>query len=279
MLVTETEVGHSTRDAHRLELAVKGFIALLERDVVVMSRGLIVFLLEAVVQPLLVLFVFGKVLPTIGLATTLFVTFMLPGILALTTLLVPMQAITVPLVLDFGVAREIEDRLMAPLPLSFIVYQKVLFAALRGMIAGTVLVLLSSIMIGMHFPFRAHYVGMLMLMLLLVALTGACIGLVLGTCVNPEHINLMFAIIINPLLFTGCTYYPWTRLGKIPWFQVLTLLNPLTYATEGFRYAFLDPRIPGLSVLAIHWILLGLFAFTVMNLAIGSYTFRRRVLI
>ena len=66
----------------------------------------------------------------------------------------------------------------------------------------------------------------------------------MGTVIKPEQISLMFTLIFTPLLFTGCTYYPWGALCKIRWFQAFTLLNPLTYAAEGLRYSMV-PSMPG----------------------------------
>jgi ABC-2 type transport system permease protein len=41
-----------------------------------------------------------------------------------------MQGVTLPLVLDLGFAREIDDRLLAPLPIGLVAMEKVLFAAM-----------------------------------------------------------------------------------------------------------------------------------------------------
>lgn len=71
------------------------------------------------------------------------------------------------------------------------------------------------------------------LMIVLGAVTGATIGMVLGTAIPPQRINVMFAVIFTPLLFTGSVQYPWRTLSDLRWFQVLSALNPLTYVSEG----------------------------------------------
>ena len=230
------------RSRSKFSLAVTAFLAIFERDMVVTGREFIVFLLQALMQPLFFLFIFGKVLPNIGLAAGNFVALMLPGIVALTTLLAAIQGVTLPLVLDLGFAREIDDRLLAPLPVWLVVIEKVFFATLRGVIAGGVIFpagLLDSRR-QLRGPLRSHLpcsAGMLVL----TACAAAGIGLVMGTIVKPEQISLMFTLIFTPLLFTGCTYYPWGALGTIRWFQIVTLFNPLTYAAEGLRYAMVPP--------------------------------------
>ena len=92
----------------------------------------VVFLLQVLLQPLFFLFIFGKVLPTIGFARAGFAAVLLPGIVGLTIVITALQGVTLPLVLDLGYAREIDDRLLAPLPVSLVAVEKVIFAAMRG---------------------------------------------------------------------------------------------------------------------------------------------------
>jgi ABC-2 type transport system permease protein len=72
---------------------------------------------------------------------------------------------------------------------------------------------------------------------------GSGLGLTLGTAVKAKSISIVFAVVLTPLLFTGCSQYPWPSLSRLRWFQDLTLLNPLTYMSEGVR-ASLVPQVP-----------------------------------
>jgi len=269
---------HAHRDASRFTLALNAFLAILERDIVVTKREFIAFLLQALMQPLFFLFIFGKVLPGIGLAAGNFVAVMLPGIVGLTIMIASMQGVTLPLVLDLGFAREIDDRLLSPLPVWLVSFEKVLFAAMRGVVAGSVIFPLAYLILGSRYAVRADRIGTLIGMIVLTALMGSGIGLMMGTAIKPEQISLMFTVIFTPLLFTGCTYYPWAALSTIRWFQIVTLVNPLTYAAEGLRYSMVPP-VSGheMPTLGIHWVLLALVASIAGTLAVGSRTFRRRV--
>jgi ABC-2 type transport system permease protein len=115
-------------------------------------------------------------------------------------------------------------------------------------------------------------------MVLLTALVGATIGLLMGTVIKPEQISLMFTLIFTPLLFTGCTYYPWGALSRIRWFQIVTLFNPLTYCAEGLRYSMV-PSFRGrdFPTLPIEWILLALGVSVIVMFILGQRTFRKRV--
>jgi ABC-2 type transport system permease protein len=266
------------RSRSKFSLAVSALLAILERDMVVTGREFIVFLLQALMQPLFFLFIFGKVLPNIGLAAGNFVALMLPGIVALTTLLAAIQGVTLPLVLDLGFAREIDDRLLAPLPVWLVVLEKVMFATVRGVIAGAVIFPLAVWILGSNYAVRSDRIPLLCGMLILTACAAAGIGLVMGTIVKPEQISLMFTLIFTPLLFTGCTYYPWGALGAIRWFQILTLFNPLTYASEGLRYSMVPPvHGQAFPTLGIQWVLLALGASVLGTIILGTRTFYKRV--
>jgi ABC-2 type transport system permease protein len=103
------------------------------------------------------------------------------------------------------------------------------------------------------------------------ALAGASVGLLLGTAVPPNRINIAFTVILTPLLFTGATFYPWAALDSLRWFQVVTLFNPLTYLSEGMRGAL--TTVPHL---ASGWVALGLVASVALFGTLGLLGFGRR---
>ncbi|MBA3822750.1 MAG: ABC transporter permease [Ktedonobacterales bacterium] len=275
----------------RFTLAWTAFRAILWRDIWVTGREFIPFLLQVLIQPLFFLFIFGKVLPNLGGGTgfsAAYAVVLLPGIVALTLFTTALQGVTLPLVLDLGFAREIDDRLQSPLPVSLVAVEKVLFAALRGLIGGTVIFPLARLILGDSYQVRTDSIPLLIVTMVLVALTGATVGLTIGTLVKPEQIGLMFSLILTPLLFTGCTYFNWAGLDALRWFQIVTLFNPLTYGSEGLRRAMTPPfQVPNpatgvpitvtLTTLDTQWVLLGLGATIVAFFIFGLRTFRSRV--
>jgi ABC-2 type transport system permease protein len=104
---------------------------------------------------------------------------------------------------------------------------------------------------------------------LLVALFSASGGLALGCSVNQQHIGLMFSMVLTPMIFFGCTYYPWSALNTFPILKKIVLINPLVYASEGLR-ATLVPKFPHLSTVAV---LTALLAFDILLLIIGIRRF------
>ncbi len=267
-----------TRNKNRISIILTAFWQIMRRDIVVTGRDIISFLLQVLLQPLFLLFVFGKVLPNIGATQQGFVAFFLPGVVAFTILITTLQGVTISLTVDLSYTREIDDRLLAPIPISVVAIEKVLFSVIRGLIAGGLIFPLAYWMLGSGYQVRAGLLAPLLGLMLLSALASAALGLVLGTVVPAAQINLIFTLVFTPLIFTGCTYYPWASLDSLKWFQIITLFNPLTYASEGLRYAMIPP-IHGhaFPTLAIGWTILGLSTASVLFLSIGLRTFYKRV--
>ncbi|QBD75718.1 ABC transporter permease [Ktedonosporobacter rubrisoli] len=272
----------TTHVRSRFQLVVLAFLAMLRRDLLVTARQIVGVLIQELMQSIFFLFIFGRILPNINMTQAYFVTLFLPGIIGLTTMLSAIQAIAFPLILDFGFNREIDDRLLAPLPISLVAVEKVLFAAIRGLFAGSVMFLLAYLILGNAFQVRNDLIVAIIAFMILAALTGACLGLTIGASLQPDQMGLIFSLLIVPIIFTGCTYYPWTSLSSVRWFQIITLFNPLTYASEGLRYAMIRPDrtqtlafLPPLSPL---WDIAGLSIFLICFLLIGLSLFRRRAL-
>ena len=273
--VSRTPIGAGLElgSPHHVPSALRTFAAVLGRDVVVTGRELLIFLAQVGLQPLFLLFIFGKVLTSLGYATNDYAHLLFPGIVALTAALTALQSTALPLVIDFSFSREIEDRLLAPMPTWSVAVEKMLFAAMRALVASVVMFPVGILVLG-SIPWRASGVPLLIGIMVLGALVGSAIGLTLGTLVPPNRIQIMFALILTPILFTGCNQYPWPSLSHIRWFQAVTALNPITYVSEGMRAA-LTPSVPHIRP----WIcLLALLGSLAVFTYVGVRGFMRRAI-
>jgi ABC-2 type transport system permease protein len=251
---------------------LRAFLAMCERDVwVTVRHELVAFLAQALLQPIFFLFVFGRVLPEIGAARGAYGAQLMPGIMALTLVLTALQNTALPLVIEFSFTKEIEDRLLAPLSVTAVAVQKAVVAAVRGIVAALLILPLAALILPggislVHASWPAFAA-----ILVLGSLVAAAMGLVLGTAVPPNRISVAFAIVLTPLIFTGAAFYPWSSLGHLRWFQVLTLFNPMTYVSEGMRATLTStPHLAG------GWIALGLAASLVVFGVLGARGFARR---
>jgi ABC-2 type transport system permease protein len=249
------------------------FLAVLRRDVYVTGKELPAFLAQVILQPLFLLFVFGKVLGSLGYTQHGYANLLFPGLLGLTVVLTSIQTLAFPLVAEFGWTREIEDRLLAPMPTSYVAAEKVLFAMLRAFVATLIMIPIGYAVLG-HVPWQWKNTGWFVVALVLGALVGAGIGLVIGTLVQPQRINIVFSLVFTPLLFTGCTQYPWPSLARLRWFQVVTACNPMTYVSEMMRGA-LTPSVPHIEPWICLVVALGAIA-ALMTLGVRGF-YRRSI--
>lgn len=254
--------------------SLRAFWALCQRDAwVAIRHEPLAFLSQALLQPVFFLFIFGRVLPEIGAAQGAYATTLLPGIISLTTVLTALQNTALPLVIEFSFTREIEDRLLCPLPVWAVGVQKILVAAMRGVIAGALILPLGELILPGGIDLSAATPGALVAVLVVGAIAGSAMGLLLGTVVPPNRISVAFAIVLTPLIFTGATFYPWEALDDLRWFQALTLANPLTYVSEGMRGA-----VTAFPHLGAGWVALGMTASLALFGALGLRGFERRAI-
>jgi ABC-2 type transport system permease protein len=225
--------------------ARRAFMAVLWRDLFVTGRDAPIFFAQVILQPLFLLFVFGRILNDLGYTRGDYAHLLFPGIVALTATLTALQSTAFPLAIEFSYTKEIEDRLLAPLPVAWVAVEKVLYAALRALTAAAVMFPVGVLVLG-SIPWRPAGAPLMVAIMVLGALNGGALGLTLGTLVPPNRINVLFALVLTPLLFTGCSQYPWPSLSRLAWFQWLTTLNPLTYVSEGMRAA-LVPATPHMA--------------------------------
>jgi ABC-2 type transport system permease protein len=115
---------------------------------------------------------------------------------------------------------------------------------------------------------------MLIATLILASLVSGALGLTIGSNVKPQQIGLVFSIVVVPITFLGCVYYPWAVLSHVRWLQFAVLVNPIVYMSEGLRAA-LTPVVPHMPSLLI--ILALLISLGVLG-TLGIKGFLKRVI-
>jgi ABC-2 type transport system permease protein len=259
--------------------ARSAFWALMLRDLAVLDRRIHIFLARTIVQPLLIIFVFANVFPNIhqgvggASGASTFTSTLVPGIIALSIVINGVQAVAVNLMAELGFNREIEDRVLAPIGVSMVAVQKIIFGAMEGLFAGMVVFPIAAVIPST--PLYLHVNWLLLATIApLVCITSAALGLALGTLLEPRSVTFLFSIVLLPLTMLGGLYYPWSELSPIPWLKIAVLVNPLIYMSEGMRAALVNhvPHMP------VPYVYLGLAVFTVGFALLGIRGFRRRVL-
>jgi ABC-2 type transport system permease protein len=263
--------------------------ALIVRDLVVLRKHMVEFVVRTLVQPFLLCFVFLYVFPKIGQgiggasgvpgAESAFATVLVPGVVGLSIMFQGIQAVAMQLAQEFGFTREIEDRVQAPCPIWLVAISKVISGGAQGIISAALVLPIASVVhaSGVEAHINLHWLYILTIVPL-SCLVMTSLGLLLGTSFEPRNLGLMFGFIVLPITFLGGTYYQWTRLAPVKvggwhWLQTIVLVNPLIYVNDGMRAAFTNA-----SHMHLYVIYPALVAFSFIFLSLGLRNFRRKVL-
>jgi ABC-2 type transport system permease protein len=252
--------------------ALQVFWALFARDVRVIQREFVSFLVRTTMQPLLFIVVFGYLLTKMGYLAPTYSASLLPGILGVTLALASLQSMVLPMVADFGWTREIDDRLLSPAPIEIVALEKTISAMLQGILSALFVLPVARLVMGPIPGFTLAHAGEVVLVCVLGSATFSTLGLVLGTAVQPQQIGLMFSVILTPMFFFGCAYYPWAGLDVMPALKYGVLVNPLVYVAEGMRAA-MTPSLPHMDLRIVLAAMLGM---TVFFWVVGIRSFRKR---
>jgi ABC-2 type transport system permease protein len=252
----------------------KTFMALLGRDAHVARRNFIPLILQTFLQPMMFVFIFGRVMVSSGFLPPAYKSLLIPGIMAISMVFSGVWSVAMPLIAEFQFTREIEDRLLAPIQISWLAIEKVAFGTMQSLLSGLAVIPAAWLLLRPGVDLHMRSPLAFVVVTLLVALFSSCGGLALGCSVDQTHIGLMFSLVLTPMIFFGCTYYPWSALNNFPVLQKLVLINPLVYASEGLR-GTLVPQFPHLSLVAV---LIALAIFDVLLLSLGLHRFRKKAI-
>lgn len=273
-------------DLGRRALYPRAFWGLFLRDLHVLRREKIPFLIRVCMNPLLFLFVFTYIMPHMSGGAALnptaamaggdmnFSTVLLPGLMAVAIMFSGIAAVALPLAQEFGITREIDDRVMCPLPIAAVAIEKICFSALQSILAAAIVFPLACFVPATPVYAQVFSWPFLALVLVLASLTAGALGLTIGTTVKPQQISLIFGTVVMPITFLGCVYYPWAQLQPLPWLQYGVLANPIVYMSEGLRAAL----TPGVHHMKPAVIVVMLSFFCLVLTITGVRGFLRRVI-
>jgi ABC-2 type transport system permease protein len=131
-------------------------------------------------------------------------------------------------------------------------------AASKSLILG-VLVLATA---GFFVPIRIDHPFWMLLFLVLTAITFSLVGFIIGIWAKGmEQLQTVPLLVITPLTFLGGAFYSIKVLP--PFWQTVSLFNPVVYLISGFRWSFygiadVDPTVSVLATLGFLAVCLGI---------------------
>jgi ABC-2 type transport system permease protein len=137
-------------------------------------------------------------------------------------------------------------------------------AATKSVLLGLLILCTARLFV----PFSILHPFWMMAFLVLIAITFSLFGFILGCWADGfEKLQVVPIMIITPLTFLGGTFYSIKMLP--PAWQTITLLNPIVYLVNGFRWAFY-----GKADVAVGMSLGMTVAFMVLCIGVISWIFK-----
>jgi ABC-2 type transport system permease protein len=169
-------------------------------------------------------------------------TFIVPGLIVLSVL---QQSISNA---SFGIyfprfTGTIYELLSAPISYMEIVIGYVGAAATKSIILALIILLTAGLFVPLHI---AHPV-LMVFFLVLMALTFSLFGFIIGIWADGfERLQIIPLLVVTPLVFLGGSFYSVHMLP--PFWQAVTMFNPVLYLISGFRWAFYEIADVNLAV-------------------------------
>ncbi|TEA77709.1 ABC transporter permease [Allopusillimonas ginsengisoli] len=127
----------------------------------------------------------------------------------------------------------IYEILSAPLSYLEITIAYVGAAATKSLILAAIILITAEFFV----PLRIDHPVWMLAFLILTALTFSLFGFIIGIWADGfEKLQLVPLLIVTPLTFLGGSFYSIDMLP--PFWQKVTLLNPVVYLISGFRWSF-----------------------------------------
>jgi ABC-2 type transport system permease protein len=158
----------------------------------------------------------------------------------------------------------IYELLSAPISYLEIVVSYVGAAATKSIILGLIILATAGFFVPLHV---AHPLWMI-LFLVLTAVTFSLVGFIIGIWADGfEKLQLVPLLIVTPLTFLGGSFYSVDMLP--PFWQTVTLFNPVVYLISGFRWSFY-----GIADVSVGVSLAMTLLFMAISLAIVAWIFK-----
>ena len=228
-------------------------------------RTLLQSIISPVISTSLYFVVFGAAIgsriPQIGEVS--YGAFLVPGLIMLSLLT---QSVSNA---SFGIyfprfSGTIYELLSAPVSYVEAVLSYVGAAATKSVIVGVIILATAAFFV----PFTIAHPFWMILFLLLTAVTFSLIGFIIGIWADSfEKLQLVPLLIITPLTFLGGSFYSIDMLP--PFWQTVSLFNPVVYLVSGFRWSFYGVADVGVGVSLAMTLL-----FLAVSMAIVAWIFK-----
>jgi len=158
----------------------------------------------------------------------------------------------------------IYELLSAPVSYLEIVLSYVVAAATKSVALGLIILATAALLV----PLRIEHPVWMIVFLVLTAVTFSLIGFIIGIWADGfEKLQAIPLLIVTPLTFLGGSFYSIDMLP--PFWQTVSLFNPVVYLVSGFRWSFY-----GLADVGVGVSLAVTCAFLAISLGVVAWIFK-----
>lgn len=217
---------------------MNGILAILWREYLFFKRRVWSITGSSLVAPLLYLTAFGWGLGrAVHMGTVNYIDFIVPGILALSTMNASFNAVSTPLSIARLYDFTMEEYLISPISIMSFAIGKILAGALRGIYVGLLLLL-----VALAFGASININITLLLLAFLNCLVFASLGFLVALKIDSHPDMARFnSFIITPMIFLCGTFFSLERIPEPV--QTFLQLLPLTPASQGLRAVALGQEL------------------------------------
>lgn len=193
-------------------------------------------ILPSLVTSVLYFTVFGTILGSrIGTIEGFgYMQFVVPGLVMLAVITNAFMDVASTFFFAKFFSRNIDELLVSPTPPWVIIAGYVSSGIFRAVTVGVCVLIVSMIFALPHIAHPFIILFFLLLSSMIFALAGLLNGIVAK---NFDGISIVPTFVLTPLVYLGGVFYSAHSLP--PLFQTLTMINPIFYLINGFRYGFL----------------------------------------
>jgi ABC-2 type transport system permease protein len=202
-------------------------------------------MISSFIMPVIFLIIFGagfgeligQMMPGVN-----YIQFMYPGIVAMTVLMTSiMSGVSIVWDREFGFLKEV---LVSPLNRSGILLGKAVGGAGIAIVQGLIMLVIAPF-VGVSLSLGI-VLGLIPLIIIL-SLSLSALGLLIGARMRSQQgFQLTMQLVIFPMMFLSGIFFPLS--GVAVWMEVLSKINPVTYAIDAIRQVFLGTQVAGVTI-------------------------------
>ena len=212
-------------------------------DMYYLKRNIWVLLATSLVTPLLYLIAFGYGLgKDVVMDGVDYIAFVIPGVIALTTLSSSFTTVSNKLMVQKRFYESFDEMMLCPVSKTGIIFGKAVLGMVKGMMCGTILLIL-----GLFMSSDLHVTVMLIVCMVLSCVVFSLLGVAAGMLMKDlPYMNLFNSFVMLPMTFLCGTMF---SLDALPGPAKLVIeVLPLTHTSECIRAAALGWQFPWISV-------------------------------